>query len=458
MSPAPAPAPAAAPPGPPLQTLAGWGRVGRPGREQLSEDLAAVAPRAALSRGLGRSYGDSSLPASTADLALNTVLADRLLAFDEASGKVRAEAGFTMRELYRVFLPRGWFAPVTPGTSFVTLGGMVASDVHGKNHHSDGTFGRHVTGLRLMVPDGRVIDCSPQTEPELFWATIGGMGLTGHILEVEFTLKRVPSPWIYQYSERVPDIDTFMRRLEEVGHAWPMSMGWIDCISRGASMGRGHLMAGRWATPGEAPARFPRQLPRLRLPFELPDLALSPLSVRLFNFAYYWKHLRRQAQGIVHPEVFFYPLDAILDWNKGYGKRGFTQYQVVLPKADAARSAKAFLELLTREGGASFLCVIKDCADEGQGLLSFPLPGISVALDIKITDQTQRLVDRLNQFVISAGGRIYLTKDLFTRPEDYRAMDPRVDRFLAVRRKWDPDLRLRSAQSVRLFGDPPPAA
>jgi FAD/FMN-containing dehydrogenase len=435
--------------------LAGWGRVRRPGGERFAEQLLAATPACSLSRGLGRSYGDSSLTAGPGERALNTTLADRLLAFDLASGRLRAEAGFTMRELYRVFLPRGWFAPVTPGTSFVTLGGMVASDVHGKNHHSAGTFGRHITALRIAVADGRVIDCSPTTESELFWATIGGMGLTGHILEVEFTLDRVPSPWIYQLSERVPNLATFLRRLEEVGRDWPMTMGWIDCISRGAAMGRGHLMAGRWATAAEAPRGFPRQLPRLRLPCELPDFALSPLSVRAFNFLYYWKHLARQKRGIVHPETFFYPLDAVLDWNKAYGRRGFTQYQVVLPKEDAARTAPAFLELLTREGGASFLCVIKDCGEEGRGLLSFPMPGISVALDIKITDRTPELVDRLNRFVIAAGGRTYLTKDLFTRAEDYRAMDPRLDQFLAVRRAWDPALRLRSAQSVRLFGDPP---
>lgn len=436
--------------------LAGWGRVHYPGGEQFAEQLIAAARACSLSRGLGRSYGDSSLPAGPRERALNTTLAERLLAFDPASGVLRAEAGFTMRELYRVFLPRGWFAPVTPGTSFVTLGGMVASDVHGKNHHSAGTFGRHVTALRIAVADGRVVDCSPTREPELFWATIGGMGLTGHILEVEFKLDRVPSPWIYQLSERVPDLATFLRRLDEVGREWPMSMGWIDCISRGAAMGRGHLMAGRWATAAEAPRHFPRQLPRLRLPCELPDVALSQLSVRAFNFLYYWKHLSRRKRGIVHPETFFYPLDAVLDWNKAYGRRGFTQYQVVLPKADATRSAPAFLDLLTREGGASFLCVIKDCGEEGKGLLSFPLPGISVALDIKITDRTPELVDRLNRFVISAGGRTYLTKDLFTRAEDYQAMDPRVERFLEVRRSWDPSLRLRSAQSVRLFGDPPP--
>ena len=439
----------------PEGTLSGWGRIPLPGSERFGEDLAGLSASADLCRGLGRSYGDSSLPARPTDRVVNTVLADRLLSFDPASGRVRAEAGFSVRELYRVFLKQGWFTPVTPGTSFVTLGGMVASDVHGKNHHSAGTIGRHITALRVRVADGRVIDCSPQQEPELFWGTIGGMGLTGHVLEVELQLEAVPSPWILQESERIPNIDTFLERLEATAHDWPMTVGWIDCVTQGPSLGRGLLMCGRWARPEEAPKAFPRQLPRLKLPFVLPDFVLGPLSVRAFNTAFYWKHIPQKKRGIVHPETYFYPLDAILDWNKAYGKRGFTQYQAVLPKDNARRSARAFLELLTREGGASFLCVIKDCGPEGSGLLSFPRPGVSVALDIKMTDRTQHLIDALNAFVIAEGGRIYLTKDQLTRPEDLRRMEPRLDRFTALRRKWDPQLRIRSAQSVRLLGDPP---
>jgi decaprenylphospho-beta-D-ribofuranose 2-oxidase len=432
-----------------------WGRITVAGEERRGEDLVGLSRDVPLSRGLGRSYGDSSLPPPGDPRALNTVLADRLLAFDPKSGLLRAEAGFSLRELYRVFLKRGWFTPVSPGTSFVTLGGMVASDVHGKSHHCDGTFGEYVTRLKLRLADGRIVECSMEEEQDLFLATIGGMGLTGHILEVEVPLRRVPSPWIYQESERIPNIDKFMDRLHETQSKWPMTVGWIDCLSRGEKMGRGHLMAGRWAEPHEAPKRFPRQLPRISLPFDLPPFVLSRRSVQIFNELVYWKQIREKVAGIVHPEVFFYPLDAILHWNRAYGRRGLTQYQAVLPTEGSRKSVRAFMELLSSRGGASFLCVIKDCGAEGRGILSFPKPGVSVALDIQITDQTQGLVDALNEFVIGQGGRIYLTKDQFTRPEHFRAMEPRLERFLEIRRRYDPELKIRSAQSVRLFGDPP---
>lgn len=437
----------------PTPTLSAWGRLPAPGREVLSENLVTLTRGASLTRGLGRSYGDSSLPASASDKVAATRLANRILSFDEQSGVLRAEAGFSLTELNRLFLPRGWFTPVTPGTKFVTLGGMVASDVHGKNHHVEGCFGAHVRSLRMRLADDSIVDCSPTEQSDLFYGTIGGMGLLGHILEVEFTLQRVPTPWIWMESERVRNIDEFLSSLSEAAPRWPMTMGWIDCLSRGSSMGRGILMAGRWATPAEVGARELPRVPEIVMPVELPNWAINSFTTQAFNTLYYWRHVRRHARGLTPPNPFFYPLDAILEWNRVYGSRGFTQYQCVIPRAAGAPAVRKFMELLTRLGGASPLCVIKDCGPEGKGVLSFPLEGTSIAVDMAVSPSIQSIVDRLNEFVIDVGGRIYLTKDRFTRPEHFRAMEPRLPRFLELREKWDPHRRLRSAQSQRLFGD-----
>ncbi len=438
---------------PPESTLAGWGRLPAPGRELLSETLESATAGAVLCRGLGRSYGDSSLSARPADKVVATRMANRILAFDPETNVLRAEAGLSLAELNRLFIPRGWFSPVTPGTKYVTLGGMVASDVHGKNHHREGCFGAHVRSLRMRLADDSLVECSPTQHADLFYATIGGMGLLGHILEVEFVLHRIPSPWVYMESERVDSIDEYLGALGHAASRWPMTMGWIDCLNAGRSMGRGILMAGRWATPEEAPALPPPE-PSLRtLPFEFPNWTLNALTVSLFNSAFYWRHLRRHAKKIVAPEPFFYPLDAILHWNRVYGSRGFTQYQCVVPSAAGAPAVREFMTLLTKLGGASPLCVIKDCGEQGKGILSFPLAGTSIAVDMAVSPDIQRVVDRLNEFVIATGGRIYLTKDRFTRAEHFRAMEPRLDAFLAAREKWDPKRRLRSAQSVRIFGD-----
>lgn len=433
--------------------LEGWGRVPAPGSEVLSPDLESLTAHAVLCRGLGRSYGDSSLPAAAGDKVAATRLADRVLAFDPETGVLRAEAGLSLAELNRLFIPRGWFSPVTPGTKFVTLGGMVSSDVHGKNHHCEGCFGAHVRALRMRLADESIVECSPTRDPDLFYATIGGMGLLGHILEVEFVMRRISSPWIWMESERVRDIDEFLAALARGAAAWPMTMGWIDCLSGGSSLGRGILMAGRWATPEEAGRTPPRPPAERSLPFELPSWALNSVTAGAFNSVYYWSHMNHREQRLVAPDPFFYPLDAILNWNRAYGPRGFTQYQCVLPSRAGAVAVRALLVRLTELGCASPLCVIKDCGPEGKGLLSFPMKGTSVAVDIPITPDIQAIVDALNEVVIAAGGRIYLTKDRFTRPEHFRAMEARLDAFLAAREKWDPHRRLRSAQSVRLFGD-----
>jgi FAD/FMN-containing dehydrogenase len=332
---------------------------------------------------------------------------------------------------------------------------MVAADVHGKNHHVDGTIGRHVRALRLRVGTGAIIECTPDVEPELFWATIGGMGLTGHILDVTIRLVRVPSPWIMGMSRRIADIDDFLAALRQTASEWPYTMGWIDCLSRGRHMGRGFLTCGRWATPDEAPKHFPKPLVRLDVPVMCPPWVMGRLVGRVVNEAIYRVHPKAPRPHIMHPERFFYPLDAIENWNRLYGRRGFTQYQSVLPDSAGPAAVRELVALLTRIGGASFLCVIKDCGDEGQGLLSFPLRGTSIALDLPIRDNTQRVIDELNEFVVAAGGRIYLAKDALTRPEHFRAMEPRLAAFDAVRRRWDPDRTIRSVQSIRLLGDQP---
>jgi FAD/FMN-containing dehydrogenase len=326
---------------------------------------------------------------------------------------------------------------------------MVAADVHGKNHHREGCFGEHVVSITLRVADGRIISCSPAREAELFRATIGGMGLTGHILSVAVRLARVSSPWILQETTAVSGIEAFVTELRAASATWPMTAGWIDCVARGRSLGRGILFRGRWAEPHEAPSTFPSLHSLIDVPITAPPGLLRPATVRAFNAAYYWKQSRAAGRSTVHPQSFFYPLDVVGSWNRLYGPRGFVQYQCVLPYGGGV---VRFLELVASRANASFLCVIKDCGPEGTGMLSFPRPGISIALDIPFTAATQPQIDEMNELVIAEGGRIYLAKDALTRAEHYRAMDPRVDTFLAVRRAWDPAGRVRSALSVRLFG------
>lgn len=442
---------------PPAVPLHGWGR--HPvvvGRERRSEDLEAITRGAVLTRGMGKSYGDASLPPPGEGVVVaNSTLADRILSFDPDTGVIRAEAGLALRRLHHLFIPRGWFTPVSPGTQLLTIGGMVASDVHGKSHHIDGTFGAHVRSLRLRVADGSIVECSDTQEPELFRATLGGMGLTGHILEVEFRLKRIPSPWIFQESERLDDIDAVVDHLKQASEKWPFTMCWVDCFSTGKALGRGILMSGRWAEPDEVRGKTYKEIPRLvTVPFAVPDFVPRTWGVKLFNSFYFWLHGAGSKQTIIHPYMFWYPLDVVHQWNRLYGRRGFTQYQCVLPVRAGNPVLRRLLELLQERGTVPYLNVVKDCGAEGKGMISFPRPGISFALDITVDDRLQGVIDEVNELVIAEGGRIYLTKDAYTRAEHFRAMDPRIEEFERVRRKWDPQRRLKSAQSIRLFGDP----
>ena len=435
-----------------LGHLSGWGRYPVvTGRQRWSEDLEQATLGAVLSRGLGRSYGDASLPPPGDRVVAVTTRADRFLAFDPVSGVVRAQAGMSLRRLNRVFWSRGWRPPSSPGTQSVTLGGMVASDVHGKSHHSEGCFGEHVISLKMRVADGRILEVSDTTEPELFRATLGGMGLTGHILEVEFQMRPAASPWIYAESECFEDLDSLIDALQNASEQWPYTVAWVDALSGGRACRRGILDRGRQADPSEAPTAPPRRQREISLPCLLPDWVLSKTVMRPLNRAWY-RARRRVRRGIVHPEAFFYPLDALRHWNRAYGRRGFIQYQGLLPLRTGSTFHRMF-DIMERMQAAPFLCVLKDFRAEGRGQLSFPAKGLSIAVDMPVERGTQAVVDALNDFIAAEGGRIYLAKDAMTRPEHYRAMDPRLDDWLRVRRAWDPRGMLSSAQAVRLFGD-----
>jgi len=440
------------------EEVAGWGRhpVGR-GRVERPERLALPAGAEPLvPRGLGRAYGDSALPSRPGGLVLETTRADRIHSFEPATGRLHCEAGLSLAEILRVFVPRGWFPPVTPGTKFVTVGACVACDVHGKNHHRDGSFGSFVDHVTLCTADRRLVECGPDRERELFLATLGGMGLTGLIVDVTLRLRRVESPWIVLETQGMASLDAMLEGLRLSATHWPYTVGWIDCLARGADLGRGILMRGRHATQVEAGTRRARRAMPLRVPFDAPEWLLNPVFVRWFNRLYAWSHGTALRRSVVSYDAFFYPLDAVGQWNRLYGRRGFLQYQCVLPRAAGPRPVAALLERLGVAGAASFLAVIKDCGPASDAYLSFPMEGTTLALDLPNRGAvTEALVHDLNATVIEHGGRVYLAKDAVTRAEDFARMMPRLAEWRAVRERWDPGHRFRSAQSVRLFGDAP---
>jgi FAD/FMN-containing dehydrogenase len=436
--------------------VAGWGRVPVcEAEEVLDEDLRAAVRDACLTRGLGRSYGDASLPPRAGARVAASRRADRLLSFDPGSGVLRAEAGLSLARLSEWLLPRGFAVPVVPGTCHVTLGGMVAADVHGRNHHTAGTIGAHLRSLRLALADGRELEVSATNEPELFRATQGGMGLTAHILEVELALRRIPSAWIWQETEPLRDLDELLERLAAASVAWPYTVTVVDALAGGSALGRGALIKGRWAEPDEAPRGVPRPRFEPRVPFDFPNWALNRGSGRLVN-ALIRLRSRLHSQAIVSPRAHFQTLDMLRDWNRGYGRRGFTQYQAVIPREAGPRAVRQLFETLVASGEPAFLCVVKDFGAEGAGLLSFPRPGTTASIDLPLRgERTQALVDAMNRCVIEAGGRIYLAKDALTRREHLEAMEgPRLAAFAELRRRFDPERRLSSALAVRLLGDP----
>jgi len=445
--------------------LSGWGnyapteaRVYRPEKPSAvrqavaAADLSNGARNDVIARGLGRSYGDSATNAG--GIVLLATRLDHLIDFDPATGIVEAEAGTSLATLIELFLPRGFFLPVTPGTKFVTLGGAIAADVHGKNHHVDGTIGNFVSSLRLLTAGGEEIVCSATENPELFHATVGGMGLTGVILSARLQLLAVPSAYMEVDYRRAANLTEALELFEKPsGRRY--SVAWIDCLAAGPCLGRcvimeaDHLPAERLS--GKR-AREPFRLPSKRrksIPRFFPSFLLNRWAVRWFNKAYYFK--QSDSTQIVDLDSYFYPLDSLQSWNRIYGRRGFVQYQALFPPHTARAGLFELLETIGKSGSASFLAVLKRTGAQGSGMLSFPFPGYTLALDLKNNGEPLlELVRSLDQILLRHGGRLYLAKDALMSPESFAAMYPRLDEFRAVKRRIDPTGKFSSTQSRRL--------
>jgi len=416
----------------PSDDLLSWGRVLRArhaiARPQWRDELPALvaegteAGRKLLAIGLRRSYGDSGLNPDGA--VIDMVGLDRAIGFDPRTRLLRAEAGVSLDAVLRLLVPRGFFLPVTPGTRFVTLGGAVANDVHGKNHHRAGTLGRWVRRLGLVRSDGKAVEFGPDDTSGLFAATIGGLGLTGIIAWVEIEVMPIASAMMEVETVPFGTLDEFFPLAAESEAAFDYTVAWVDCLAKGGALGRGVFSRGRHAATGPLMVGKARRGPSL--PVDLPGLALNALTVRAFNEVYHRTARRKAGRATVSYEPFFYPLDAIGGWNRMYGRRGLYQYQSVVPPAAARDATKAMLEAISASGEGSFLAVLKTFGDRpSPGMLSFPRPGTTLALDFANRGaSTLGLMDRLDAIVREAGGRLYPAKDGRIPAEMFRAGYP----------------------------------
>lgn len=400
------------------------------------------ADSSCIARGMGRSYGDSAL----APWVHTTTALDHFISFDENEGLLRCAAGTTLENILRVMMPRGWFLPVVPGTWHVSVGGAIASDVHGKNHHLDGSFSQHVESLRLMLASGEIQQCSAQENPHLFHATCAGMGLTGVITDATLRLRRVHSSAILQRTLRASNLDDVFA-LFEAHHDTRYSVAWLDCLARGSALGRSLLYLGEHA---DDEGFSPIGNSRVSVPFTTPAFLLNRYSMSLFNSAYYHKPIRNALEQRIEAKQYFFPLDSIQHWNRLYGKRGFLQYQCVIPDATALPAMREILTRISDAGKGSFLSVLKKLGPANHNLLSFPLAGYTLALDFKFEPAILPLLDALDHIVLEHGGRLYLAKDARMSQDMFRRSYPRWEEMAQIRAQTGADRLFHSLQSRRL--------
>ena len=402
-----------------------------------------------IARGNGRCYGDASLAKTT----INTLKYDKILSFDAVNGIFECQSGVTLDQVLEVIVPKGWFLPVTPGTKYITIGGAVASDVHGKNHHVDGSFSRHIVEMDILLASGETITCSPTLHSDLFWATCGGMGLTGIVIRVKFDLKKIETAYIKQKQIKAANLDEVLRLFDENKH-YTYSVAWIDCLQKGKDFGRSILILGEHATIDDLNAKqkkHPLALPKkkkITFPFQLPSFVLNTFTVKAFNFLYYAKNTKKEINNVVSYEPFFYPLDAILHWNRGYGKKGFVQYQFVLP----LESKQGLIDILNRiseKGLGSFLAVLKVFGEQND-LISFPKEGYTLALDFPVRKGLFEFLNELDEIVLQYGGRLYLSKDARMKAETFWSSYENAKQFQQIVKTYNPQAIIHSDQSKRL--------
>ncbi len=411
------------------------------------KEIASKLAQSSIPHGNGRCYGDASLSAEV----INTLRYDKVLAFDELNGIITCQSGLLLSDLLQIIVPRGWFLPVTPGTKFITIGGAVASDVHGKNHHVDGSFSRHIISMSVLTGTGETFICSAANHSDLFWATCGGMGLTGIVLDVKFRLKRVNTAYIRQRQIKARNLEEVMDLFEE-NSASTYSVAWIDCLKKGKSFGRSILMLGEHANSDEVrrdKVLEPREKALLTVPFYFPSFVLNGYSMKVFNALIYAKNYKKTMDSVVHYDGFYYPLDSILSWNKIYGKKGFVQYQFVLPLAASKEGLTNILRRISGHGTGSFLAVLK-LFGEQDDLISFPMKGYTLALDFPIRPGLFEFLDELDHIVAQYGGRIYLSKDARMKKEIFWSTYPRAGEFQEIIKRYDPQNRFVSRLSERL--------
>ncbi len=439
--------------------VSGWGRypwktchVYRPEkRRSVPEILGSHRQPHFIARGLGRSYGDTAVNEDSGVIDMTRL--NRMLAFDPATGLLECEAGVSLAEILEAFVPRGFFLPVTPGTKFVTVGGAIANDVHGKNHHVDGTFGQFVRSFTLLTPEGSPFTCSPDEHADVFWATIGGIGLTGVILTAKILLRRIETAYFFVDYTQSRHIHETLERFAETDQRYQYSVAWVDCLAKGESLGRSVLMQGNHAPGNELPIsiREPLKISRKmdkNVPFDLPAFALNPWSIKAFNAMFYNRH--RTVEGkLVDYDTYFYPLDFVHNWNRLYGRPGFIQYQATLPK-DKSAGLVELLERLSASNRASFLAVLKSMGPANPGLLSHPMEGYTLTLDIPVRHGLAAFIQELDDLVLCNEGRLYLAKDAMASPGAIAAMYPRLGEFKTIQHRLDPHGALSSSMARRL--------
>jgi decaprenylphospho-beta-D-ribofuranose 2-oxidase len=408
-----------------------------------------------IPRGMGRCYGDSALN----DTIISTTEFNQMKSFDASTGIVICQAGITLEAILNTIIPSGWFLPVTPGTKFVTIGGVVAANVHGKNHHVHGSLSQHLMYIDVLTSEDTIIRCSPNEQSDLFYMTCGGMGLTGIIVEVAIQLIPISSSYIRQKTMRAKNLETIMDYFE-VSHDWTYSVAWIDCLATGSSLGRSVLMLGEHATCNELSHRQskqPLQLSSKRkksIPYFLPNWALNSWTVRLFNMAYFHASPKTESTQIIDYDSFFYPLDHIHHWNKCYGKRGFTQYQCVFPLHSSKDGLTQLLHKISDSGQGSFLAVLKRFGKESLPGLSFPMEGYTLALDFPMTPSTCQLMNELDTIVEKYNGRLYLAKDSRMSASFFKSTYKNYDSFISHKNNIDTKHQFQSMQSRRLSINP----